>query len=240
MGQLFAQTRPVASLADGIKADMYALYRQYYDATCEQRFFQDLADKDAVFLLHDQAGGLQGFSTLAVLDLRYRGQPLRALFSGDTIVAHAHWGQMALPFAWIRYAGDTWARSPSTPLYWFLIVKGHRTYRYLSAFSRQFYPHWREPTPRDTRALMRFLAVRRFGEHFDPVRGVLHFPASRGHLKSEWASVTPGERQREDVAFFLSANPGYVHGDELVCLTRLCPENLRPLARRLFTGTKAA
>jgi hypothetical protein len=29
-------------------------------------------------------------------------------------------------------------------------------------------------------------------------------------------------------------NPHYAAGDELMCLTRLTPSNLRPLAQRLF------
>ena len=39
---------------------------------------------------------------------------------------------------------------------------------------------------------------------------------------------------RPETAFFLASNPGYVHGDELVCLTELSTENLRPIARRVF------
>ena len=50
------------------------------------------------------------------------------------------------------YAG---AQLPEQPLYWFLIVKGHRTYRYLSAFSVDFHPHWRTPMPPSTRASSR-------------------------------------------------------------------------------------
>jgi hypothetical protein len=48
------------------------------------------------------------------------------------------------------------------------------------------------------------------------------------------AMVEPDEAARPDVAFFLRSNPGYVHGDELVCLTELAPHNLRPIARRVF------
>jgi hypothetical protein len=36
------------------------------------------------------------------------------------------------------------------------------------------------------------------------------------------------------VAFFLASNPGYAAGDELLCITELCAENLRPHARKHF------
>ncbi len=44
---------------------MYALYACYYDAVSRERFFADLTDKRYAVLLYDQAGTLQGFSTLA-------------------------------------------------------------------------------------------------------------------------------------------------------------------------------
>jgi hypothetical protein len=126
------------------------------------------------------------------------------------------------------------AEVPDLPLYWFLIVKGHRTYRYLSAFSIDFYPHWQTPTPAWAQALMTGLGRGRFGDAYDVHRGVVSFLQSRGHLKRAWASVDPDEALRPDVAFFLRSNPGYTHGDELICLTELCSANLRPLARRVF------
>ena len=81
---------------------------------------------------------------------------------------------------------------------------------------------------------MNQLARHRFNTAYDSERGVVSFQQSRGHLKPLWAEVEPGEALRPDVAFFLRSNPGYVHGDELVCLTELSSSNLRPLARRVF------
>jgi hypothetical protein len=42
------------------------------------------------------------------------------------------------------------------------------------------------------------------------------------------------DQGRPEVRFFLAANPGYVRGDELLCLCRLAPDNLTPIARRAF------
>jgi hypothetical protein len=213
---------------------MYGLYGRYYEATTPALFESDLGDKDFVVLLRDDAGAVVGFSTLSILYGEIDGRRHRAIYSGDTIIDRAHWGTQALAFTWLRFAGAIKADVPDCPLYWFLIVKGHRTYRYLSAFSIDFYPHWETPTPAWAQSLMGELARGRFNDAYDAERGVVSFPQSRGHLKAAWAAVEPDEAMRPDVSFFLRSNPGYTHGDELVCLTELSSGNLRPIARRVF------
>ena len=232
--QLSATIDRVDTLSDRAVGAMFNLYDQYYDATSRPLFEADLRNKDYVVTLREPSGALAGFSTLAVLEAEIGGARLRAIYSGDTIIDYAHWGTQALAFTWIRLAGTIKARAPQLPLYWFLIVKGHRTYRYLSAFSVDFHPHWQRPTPDAARAVMDGLAQARFGASYDVARGVVAFPQSRGHLKPEWADIAPGEEARRDVAFFLRSNPGYLRGEELVCLTELASDNLRPLARRVF------
>jgi hypothetical protein len=225
---------PIAALDAATIDDMFALYAFYYDGTSRELFLRDLTDKDHVVTLRTAAGTLAGFSTLALVDFAAADQRAVAIFSGDTIIDQPHWGTQALAFTWIRFAGSLKARAPERALFWFLIVKGHRTYRYLSAFSIDFFPRWDAATPPRAQAVMDTLARRRFAERYDARRGVVSFPKSQGHLKPQWAFVSPDEAARADVAFFLRCNPGYVHGDELVCLTELTPQNLRPLARRVF------
>ncbi len=231
---LTAQIEHSSSLDQVAVDEMFDLYSVYYEATSRELFASDLANKDFVILLREAEGAIAGFSTLALLDIEYGPTFPRAIYSGDTIIDRAHWGTQALAFAWIRFAGTVKAKAPERPLYWFLIVKGHRTYRYLSAFSREFYPHWQAPTPAWAKSIMDGLAQRRFAEAYDARRGIVAFPQSRGHLRAHWASVDPAESARPDVSFFLQRNAGYHRGDEMVCLTELCSENLRPLARRVF------
>lgn len=234
MSRLQAEIYPQSRLTAALVGAMFELYGRYYDAACPELFRSDLRDKDWVLLMHDREGRLQGFSTLALLETELGDTRLRALFSGDTIIDHRHWGQQTLAYTWIRFAGKLKSDSPELPLYWFLVVKGQRTYRYLQAFSRSYYPHWERATPAPLQSLMDHLARQRFGSAYRGDLGVLRFAASQGHLKPTWAEIPGAELLRPEVAFFLRRNPGYVRGDELVCLTELCPDNLRPLARRLF------
>jgi hypothetical protein len=231
---LTARVLDVRALSRPDRARMFQIYQAHYDGTSRERFEEDLAAKDMALTVHSTDGAIQGFTTLLVLEAEFADAPIRAIYSGDTIIDRAYWGSQVLAFTWIRLAGAIKAEEPAVPLYWFLIVKGHRTFRYLSAFSRAFYPHWTMETPAPQRALMDQLAEARFPGCYRSDLGVVHFPNSHGHLKPDLAEIVPAEAARADVAFFLARNPGYRHGDELVCLTELSADNLRPLARKQF------
>ncbi|WP_236906015.1 hypothetical protein [Collimonas pratensis] len=213
---------------------MFVLYdAAYYDAR-RDLFDQDLADKTHCIILYDGDGVIQGFSTLKLYVTSWHNEPLRVIFSGDTIVDRAHWGSQQLAFSWIRLSGEIYRQAPDLPLYWFLICKGHRTYRYLRAFAHDFSPRYDTTTTPLMQALMEHLATQRFGEIYDTRTGILSFEQPQGRLTSTLAEVSDMHRRLPDVAYFLTRNPYYARGDELVCLCELSVANLRPMARRLF------
>ena len=76
------------------------------------------------------------------------------------------------------------------------------------------------------------LAAARFGAHYRPDSGLIRYPESQGHLKSEWLNEKTAANP--EAAYFRSRNPRHAEGDELVCLTLLAPENLRSFALRGF------
>ena len=230
------QTLDVARLTEDDRRAMYALYERYYDSSSWALFARDLAGKDRVVVLRDETGALQGFSTLAIYERTFAGAPVRVLFSGDTVVDESHWGQQALAFAWLRLAGALNAERPEVPLYWLLISKGHRTYRYLPVFSRAFHPSPDDAGTGTLSALKDFLARDRFGADYDAATGVVRFPESRGHLRDRYADVPDAHLRLPEVAFFLKSNPGYAQGDELVCVCELAADRLQPIARRAFVA----
>ena len=213
---------------------MFALFAQYYANVTRTMFEADLDAKDLVILL-DGDSGIAGFSTASWEDCLIGGRPVTVVFSGDTIVDRAHWGEQALAKAWLREMGRLSRACGGSELVWLLIVKGHRTYRYLPAFARRFVPA-RSPAGDDTDLLgMRnALAHQRFGGSFDPATGIVRFASPRGNLDPAWAEPSERERQLPDVRFFLEANPGFRSGDELACLCSLARENMKPLAQRWF------
>jgi len=237
---LFPQVISCDRLAETEMQVMFALYRSHYSACDKRQFFADLEEKDSVILLRNSNGTVCGFTSLLLIEFDFAGSPGRAIFSGDTVIHQDYWGTQALSLAWCRMAGMIKAQQPHLPLYWFLIVKGYRTYRYLPLFARDFYPSWRRQTPAATQALMDYLASQKFGVAYNPETGIVRFQDSRGQLSEELAAIPPHVVNNRDVRFFLERNPGYAQGDELVCLTELDENNLRSFALKGFRDSIAS
>ncbi len=234
MAHLVAAVLDVRTLDQPVRDGMFALFSRYYSATSKERFEKDLEEKDSVILLRDPHGAICGFSTLVSFPFTHEGRHLRIVFSGDTIIERSHWGSQTFAYAWIRHVGKLARQARPLPLYWLLIVKGHRTYRYLPAFGLRFVPDWRGEQDVRLMNLRKAVATARFGDAFDPCTGLVRHALSQGHLSPEYAQIPERERKRPDVRYFLEQNPGYADGDELVCLCELGVDNMRPLTRRLF------
>lgn len=221
---------PRLSAADA--AELYALHAWLYARTSEARFRADLAEKDWIVLLRDADAAIRGFSTLLLLELAVEGEPLRAVFSGDTGIDPAYWGGQALVRTWATFMGELWARDPGRRLYWFLISKGFRTYLYLPYFFHEFYPRHDRETPPFEQALIARLGRLKYPEAFNPETGLVEPAEPDGHLAGDLAEVPPHRLDDPHVRFFLARNPGYVRGHELACVAEIGPTNMKGLARR--------
>lgn len=240
MANLHSRIVECDSLGQDDRRVMYDLYHRYYGASSYSLFNTDIDEKHQAILLHDEQQRLAGFSTLMLMEFDYGGISRRAIFSGDTIIHHDYWGTQALSLAWCRQAGTIKRQNPDIPLYWFLIVKGYRTYRYLPIFARTFYPTWRYETPQDIKSMMALLAETRFGSAYSAESGIVRFEQSKGHLKEGWADIPDHVIRHRDVKYFLDRNPYYYKGDELVCFTELSEANLRSHALRAFREAVSA
>jgi hypothetical protein len=117
-------------------------------------------------------------------------------------------------------------------VYWLLLTSGYRTYRFLPVFFRTFYPRYDEQTPAEAQSLLDAVAGERFGSRYDSTTGLVRF--ERPHALADDLVVVPAGRTADaHVSFFLARNPGFVAGDELVCLTRIHADNLTPAGRRM-------
>jgi hypothetical protein len=222
------------NLAESEKSDMYKIFEQYYSEVSFPAFDKDLCEKDYVLLVKSNDGAIRGFTTIKIIFFQLNGEAGCALFSGDTIIHHEYWGDQALLKAWCHLAGTLKAKYADRSFYWFLIVKGHRTYRYLTTFAHQFYPNRKTGTPAHIQAIIDHLAFQKFGANYKSELGLIQFKQSQGHLRCDWAAIPDKHASHPDVHFFLSRNPGYYRGDEMVCITELSDQNLRSHARRAF------
>jgi hypothetical protein len=236
MPSLKAITRPVESLTARERTAMHGLMAAHYEQVPRQRFDEDLSHKDEVVVLTDDGGMIRGFTTIAwnPAGVMPEGD---ILYSGDTIIDRACWGTQELVRAFCMRAGEWRRQHPRRSLFWFLISKGHRTYMYLPLFARRFHPH---PANEETAlaGLAGRVAAGLFGGDWKPDEGVIRFSSSHGHLRGELAE---GRSNNPWVRFFMDRNPGYVHGEELVCITEMNEKNLRRLALAAFRdGTGVA
>jgi hypothetical protein len=214
---------------------MLALLQAHYENVTPQNFFRDLQEKQWVILVLDrESGELQGFSTQMLLQVTVAGRPITALFSGDTIIDRAYWGDQALPHIWGQLALSLMDAMPETELYWFLISKGYKTYRFLPLFFHEFYPRWDAPTPEDSRDILQALAECKYPGLYDPACGVIRAGADKDRLRPGVAEVTPERLHDPHVRFFIQSNPGHAQGEELCCLAPLTRANFTRAAYRVI------
>jgi hypothetical protein len=225
---------PRAALSGAVERAMFALLDLHFDGVDWLTFQTDLSEKNWVILLEDEEGALRGFSTLLIYLTRAAGTPVTVAYSGDTIVERAWWGSPALPGTWIRAVKQLSAMNSDGDVYWLLLTSGYRTYRFLPVFFRSFYPRFDGEA--SGAALLDAIALERFGSRYDPRAGVVRFPRPQV-LAPDLLDVSKGRTEDAHVRFFLARNPGYVRGEELVCLTRIHDDNLTPAGKRMARGS---
>lgn len=220
---------------DGADRDaMFALMQRHYANVRREVFERDLDEKRWVIQVRESGRGtLRGFSTQTLVSLPSAGRPIRALFSGDTVVDRRFWGDRALVQLWgqlalrliDRYGGE---------LYWFLLSKGYRTYRFLPLFFHEFYPRHDRRSPAELRERLDALAEAKFGAAYDRERGVLPAGPAQYRLRAGLGEIRHARLADPHVRFFAERNPGHPRGDELCCLAPLARENFTPAAYRVI------
>ncbi len=231
---LTGTVQPVKALSVRERERMFQLLVDNFNNTTRQRFETDLAEKEWVILLcGEQSGIIQGFSTLMQLDTLLGDKPVTAFFSGDTIINRKYWGQTVLPRLWSRHVFRLAATMADRVVYWYLICSGYKTYRFLPVFFKEFYPCYNRSMPVEIKQLMDTLGESRYPLEYDSTGGVIRFTEASA-LKEGIADITARRLRDSHIAFFMQANPGYVRGDELVCITEISPANVTPAGKRMI------
>jgi len=233
--RLRSQVLPVQEVNADFTLKLYQLFAACYDNVTLARFESDLAEKDFIVVLRDmESDEPRGFSTQQILRIHVDGKPIRALFSGDTIIDPDYWGEQELVRGWCQVVGQLLAEEAEIPLYWLLISKGFRTYLYLPVFYHEFWPRYDRATPPSAQRIMDALANIKWPRYYQASFGLLQFPSSLGNLKSEIADIPAGRMEDPNVKFFLERNPTFLQGTELVCLAPISLENTKSIGRRLI------
>lgn len=227
--------REIAEIDSAVEARFFAIHCRYFENTTREIFLRHLREKEKVIVLEDSSGVIQGFSTLKVLAVKAGQKTLHAIFSGDTIIEQDYWKSPELVRIFTFYAGQLKKKlGAETALYWFLISKGYKTYRFLPLYARRFYPTFREPFPEKEKHILDIFAQALFPGDYNPETGLITFQQPAGNLRPGAAEISAKRLRDADIRFFSQANPDHMRGVELACITELSAANLRSIALKYF------
>lgn len=219
------------------REQMFSLMVEYYENIDRVTFEADLNEKQWVIqLVDDEANQIRGFSTQVLLNMG----SFTALFSGDTIVDRNYWARNELARCWGRFALDLIDAHTAGELYWFLITKGYKTYRFLPTFFREYYPSLDGSMPASLMRLVSQLAADRYPRRYNVETGIVAADRDGYRLRVGVAEITPERLRDPHVRFFVEKNPGHPRGDELCCIAPLTRENFTRAAYRVIGGPESS
>jgi hypothetical protein len=210
---------------------MFDLLARYYDDVNYDQFQDDFNEKQYVIQLFDTEDRLLGFSTIQLIESVHHGRPIITLFSGDTVVDKACWGQKVLQRAFVSFIIQLKLKKPWRRVYWFLITKGYKTYLLIRK-NFHCYPNHEHLTPKSSQDLLDSIARIKYPNHYQADEGLIHFTQGQGKVKESFEDISQDEKTNPDIAFFLRVNPNYKSGAELCCLAEV---RLRDL---IYVGLK--
>jgi hypothetical protein len=213
------------------RLEMFNIMDLHYANTFPENFTADLEKKTHVIMLYDpESNRLCGFSTQKIFPFKLNGEEILVLFSGDTIIRKEYWGSLQLSIAFGKLMIETIRLNPAQNFYWMLISKGVRTYKFLHAFFIEYFPKFGTEISPEIKIMMDALAYSMYPEQYDKASMVIRALPDGQYLRPEFQQFEVSGNRELDTFFKL--NPGFSHGDELVCFTHLTIENLRPFIKR--------
>lgn len=215
---VYGRYRPIKDISVADCVTMYNLFIQYYDNTPLDTFVRDMSKKTGVFVIYQRSDdAIVGFSTIITFNVQADGRTARCLFSGDTVVDRRYWGTSALRITTFLYVLRQKILHPFTPLYWYLISMGYRTYMVMANNFPNYYPSVDGDDPH-LRQIAIAASERLFPGMLDEERMMIHFGEDACKLKGDVTPISDAERSNRKIAFFEKRNPNWMHGDEMPCV----------------------
>ena len=235
MPHIVCQTKKVSTCSEHEKEIFYHLLCQGFLGVSWNDFMRDFQEKEDVMILRKEhcEGEIVGWSTLMVLTLALPGEEVKGIFSGDTVVLPEYRSSTGLGVELVKYFMHVREQFPRNKVYYILISKGWRSYKIMLFFFKEFAPCYDKPAAAYDKAVMDAFGEKKYPHHYNPATGVVTFSPQRVKPGSIDAIPTSMDAHTE---FFLCCNPGYLDGNELVCVARVSPDNFTNRVKRLVSA----
>jgi hypothetical protein len=215
---VYSRYRPLKQIYMADLMAMYRLFIQYYDNTPLETFLKDMTHKTGVLVIYRKIDdAIVGFSTITDFKIKADGRTTRCVFSGDTVVDRQYWGSAALRISGLIYMFRQKLLHPFTPVYWYLISMGYRTYLMMANNFPNYYPRVDGDDPH-MRNVAAAASAHLFPAALDRERMMLDFGEGACKLKSHVTPISEAERADRKIAFFEQRNPRWMQGDEMPCI----------------------
>lgn len=213
----------------------FSIYEKYFENVTRPTFKEHILKKDNVIILTDMDDKVQGFSTIKLLNETIEGKKVIGIFSGDTIIEKEYWGQQELVRTMAFFAGTVSSTlTKDETLFWLLISKGYKTYRYLPVFFHHFYPCFSASFPSFEQKGWEAFYKKLYPQEFNSTSGLIHFKDKIGNLKPGVGEITPERLSDPHVAFFAKKNPDHMKGVELACIAEFNSNNTKSITKDFF------
>lgn len=229
---LFGNVIEVSKLEEELIKQMYELMNEFYVNVDREVFINDLYEKDYILLLKDVEKKLRGFTTIMIREVDVV-EKVVIIYSGDTIIHKDFWGTFELPRVWFRAIFNL-TNGYDCRVFWILLTKGYKTYKFLPAFMKTYYPNYKESTPKFEKDIIDTFCTQKFGDLFDKESGILLMNGKKDSLKEGVADIEEKHLKNQCIKFFCERNPGYIYGNELVSISELSRENLRKMSKKFI------
>jgi hypothetical protein len=240
MDRIWHATIPVDALSVDDQEEMLQLMETYYLGVTREQFNSDLDEKDRVIMLRQDSsqGRVVGFSTLMCLDLQVGGEPVKAVFSGDTIVDRRSRCTLGLGLECAKYFVQLMAEHPGCDLFYVLTAKGWQTCRIPGLLFRQYSPSPDQPVNYRHQQVMEAFGARKYPGRYQPTTGLITYSGEAQRLRpgSPEGSIPPRDNPLVDL--FVEKNPNYLQGDDLVYVAQIADWNFTGAFKKLLTSLK--
>lgn len=223
----------ISELSTENKQDLFQLMLEVYDGINWNKFLSDMNQKNYILILYNKHNAIAGFTTIQVFDFENK----LIIYSGDTVIEEDSRGDIELMRAWWRFSYTIQEKNPAKQVFWLLISKGWRTYKFFPLFLKEIYPTYKCNTPEEIQKFIDRLSYYKFGDSY---KNGLVIPEYPDKLKSGKNDIPEKRREDKDVKFFLEKNPDFYKGNELVCLAELSVSNLTKAGLKLLHGVRNA